>query len=103
MNEKVLSEARDMIAGFLSNRRKELGLSQQQLADLCQFHRNTIVNLEAGKFWPNLKQFLTITHHLKCFFFLKEYEAQSEYSAEMKKHWEPGNPGSSITGSVSEN
>ena len=103
MNENVLNEARTMIAGFVANRRKELKLTQQDLADLCGFHVNTITNMEAGKFWPNMKQFLVITHHLKCFFFLKEYEAESEYSAEMKKHWEPGNPGGSITGEIQPN
>jgi transcriptional regulator with XRE-family HTH domain len=103
MNDQVLSEARTMICAFLKNRRIELNLTQKDLADLCGFHINTINNLEAARFWPNMKQFLIITHHLKCFFFLEEYEKQSDYSAEMKKHWEPGNPGGSITGHISEN
>lgn len=71
MNEKVLESARDHFTGFLKNRREELKLTQQELADLCEFHRNTIVNLEAGKFWPNLKQFIVIAHHLKCAVWLK--------------------------------
>jgi DNA-binding XRE family transcriptional regulator len=103
MNDQVLSNARTMIAGFLEKRRKELNLTQQDLADLCGFHRNTIVNLEAGQFWPNMKQFLIITHHLKCFFFLEEYEKQSDYTAQMKKHWQPGNPGGAITGDMQPN
>ena len=34
MNEKVLLEARALISGFLQNRRKELGMTQEQLAEL---------------------------------------------------------------------
>lgn len=97
MNEQVLESARDMIAGYLKKRREALNLTQQDLADLCKFHRNTIMNLEAGKFYPNLKKFLIITHHLNCYLFLEPYEADSNYTAEMKKHWEPGKPGETIT------
>lgn len=103
MNEKVLEEARKLIAGFLLQRREELQLTQQELADLCGFHRNTIVNIEAGKFWPNMKQYLIIAHHLKCYPFLATYEGDNEYSKMMRKHWQPGNPGSSITGNPEPN
>lgn len=103
MNQQVLEEARNMIAGFLKSRRKELGYTQQELADLCGFHRNTIRNIEEGDFWPNMKQYFIIAHHLKCFPFLVTYEDTSEYGELMRKHWTPGQPGSSITGDIEPN
>jgi DNA-binding XRE family transcriptional regulator len=103
MNPKVLNEARDLISSFLQQRREELQLTQQELADLCGFHRNTIVNIEAGRFWPNMKQYLIIAHHLKCYPFLATYEGDNEYSKLMRKHWKPGDPGSSIRGEMGEN
>jgi len=103
MTAKVLEQARHLIAEFLKTRRTALGLSQQGLADLCGFHRNTVANIEAGKFWPNMKQFMILTHHLRCFFFLETHESQSPTAAEMKNHWRPGDPGSAIRGTPPKN
>lgn len=103
MNPKILDEARTLISGFLHQRREELQLTQQQLADLCGFHRNTIMNIEAGKFWPNMKQYLIIAHHLKCYPFLATYEGDNEYSKLMRKHWKPGKPGTSMAQDINDN
>jgi transcriptional regulator with XRE-family HTH domain len=64
MNEKVLNEARDLIAGFLKNRRIELGLSQQALANKTGLARKTINAMEQGKFWLGMKQYLLICEAL---------------------------------------
>ena len=46
MNESVLNEARNLIAGFLKNRRLELGLSQYDLAERTGLARKTIIAME---------------------------------------------------------
>jgi transcriptional regulator with XRE-family HTH domain len=65
MNEKTLNEARNLIAGFLKDRRLELGLSQQDLADKTGMARETINRMEAGKFWLGMKQYLLICEALE--------------------------------------
>jgi transcriptional regulator with XRE-family HTH domain len=71
MNEQVLIEARKMYAGFLANRRKELGITQEQLAAASGMGIATIRRFEGGKFWINLKQYLIFCHCLKCEFQIK--------------------------------
>jgi transcriptional regulator with XRE-family HTH domain len=66
MNDKTLLEARKNISGFLKNRREELGLTQQELADDSGMGIATIKRFESGKFWLNLKQYIILCHYLEC-------------------------------------
>jgi len=65
MNETQLNEARMKIAGFLKNRRLELGMSQQQLADKCKMSVGTINRMENGHFWLGMKQYVLICNALR--------------------------------------
>lgn len=87
MNEKVLLEARNLISGFLKNRREELGMTQQELADLSGMGIATIKRFESGRFWLNLKQYLILCHYLKCYPFLAEIEGRSEFAKIMRERW----------------
>jgi transcriptional regulator with XRE-family HTH domain len=83
MNEKVLQEARSLISGFLKNRREELGLTQQSLADNTGMGIATIKRFESGKFWLGLKQYLILCHYLKCYPFLAESESDHPLAKDM--------------------
>jgi len=85
MNEKVLQEARQLISGFLKNRRKELGMSQDRLAELSGMGVATIRRFESGKFWLNLKQYLILCHHLKCYPFLAESDSEYPLAKDMRQ------------------
>lgn len=87
MNEKVLLEARTLISGFLRNRREELGITQQDLADASGMGIATIKRFESGKFWLNLKQYLILCHYLKCYPFIEEVESKSELATMMRERW----------------
>lgn len=87
MNENVLLEARGLISGFLKNRREELGMSQAALAELSGMGVATIKRFESGKFWLNLKQLLILCHHLDCFFFIEEKEADTDSAKAMRERW----------------
>lgn len=87
MNEKVLLEARNLISGFLKNRREELGLSQAELAEVSGMGIATIKRFESGRFWLNLKQYLILCHHLKCYPFLAEMESNNEFAKMMRERW----------------
>ncbi len=65
MTENTLAITRNLIAAFLKERRIELKLSQQELADRTQLARKTINSMEAGKFWLGMKQYLLICEALE--------------------------------------
>lgn len=85
MNENVLLEARQLISGFLKNRRIELGMSQDKLAELSSMGVATIRRFESGKFWLNLKQYLILCRHLKCYPFLAESDSEHPLAKDMRE------------------
>jgi transcriptional regulator with XRE-family HTH domain len=78
MNPEVLHQARELIAGFVSNRRREKGLSQAALADITGLGIATIKRLEDAKFWPNMKQFVVICHALDLEVWVKKANYESK-------------------------
>lgn len=64
MNKKVL-DRRTLIAGFLKDRRIELGMTQEELAEKTGMARATINRMEQGLFWLGMKQYLLICEALE--------------------------------------
>jgi DNA-binding XRE family transcriptional regulator len=87
MHEQLLNQARELIAGFLVNRRKEVGMTQQDLADATGLGIQTIKRMEDAKFWPNMKQFLIVCHALNAYFFVEEKEGKGDYAKMMRERW----------------
>lgn len=87
MNELVLLEARKMIAGFIRNRRIELKMSQEELAEKTNLGIATIKRFEAGKFWINLQTLLIICNSLEMYFFLEEKDSEKELAKMMRDRW----------------
>lgn len=87
MNEKVLNEARNLIAGFLKQRREELGISQTELANLTGMARATINRMEQGMFWLGMKQYLLICEALHLFPAIAEMEADDPIADALRKNW----------------
>ena len=84
INEKVLQKARKLTAGFLKNRRKELGLTQTELAEKVGMKQESIARIEAGKFYISTKQLWMLCEALDLYFFLEEKENNSERSKMMR-------------------
>lgn len=84
MNELVLLEARKIIAGFIRNRRVQLKMSQEELAERTNLGIATIKRFEAGKFWINMKTLLIICNALSMYFFLEEKDSEKELAEMMK-------------------
>lgn len=88
MNEKVLDEARLLIAGFLKNRRIELGLTQKELAQRTGMARETINRMEQGFFWLGMKQFLLICEALRLVPEITEVGSGEDIAGNILKAWE---------------
>ena len=86
-NENVLNEARKIITGYFKNRREELGMTQQDLADKTGMARATINRMEQGLFWLGMRQYLLICEALHLFPAIAEMEAKDEMAEELRKNW----------------
>lgn len=87
MNEKILHEARELIAGFLKERRLELGMTIDQVADHTGLGRMTIMRMENANFWPGLKQYLILCEALHLFPFLVPFESDHQFAKMMRDNW----------------
>ena len=87
MDEKVLEEARTIIAGFLKKRREEIGLSEQQLAEKVGCKESTVINLENSQFWPSMKQYLIFCEALYLFPAIATFEEKSDIAEMMRTTW----------------
>ena len=87
MNEKVLNEARKIIAGFLKQRREELGITQAELAERTGLGIATIKRSENADFWLGLKQYLILCEALHLFPLIATYEEHSDVAEMMRKNW----------------
>ncbi len=88
MNEKTLTEARLKIAGFLKNRRIELGLTQKEVAQRTGMARETINRMEQGFFWLGMKQFLLICEALRLVPSIAEIGAGEDIAGCILKAWD---------------
>jgi len=87
INPEVLNEARVMIGEFIRSRRKELGITQIDLAKRCGLGLNTLKRIESGKFWIGLKQLFIICHELDMFFFLESKDGETNMAKLMRERW----------------
>lgn len=88
MNEKTLNEARLKIAGFLKNRRIELGLTQKEVAQRTGMARETINRMEQGFFWLGMKQFLLICEALHLVPDITEIRSSEDIAGRILKAWD---------------
>lgn len=92
MNEKVLIEARNLRAKFFKERRIELGMTQQELADKCGWQRESIARMEAAKFFINEKQMYILCNALDLYFFFEPKEGDTDLATMMKYRFQNGKP-----------
>lgn len=91
IQQEVINEARDLIAGFIVSRRKELGFTQVQLAERAGLGVRTIERIEGKKFIPNGESLLKICYALDCFFFFGEKESKDPFIKAFANRWKrPG-------------
>lgn len=91
MNDEVLKHAQKLVAERLSQRRKALGMSQQEVADKAGLGWATVQRIEAGHFGPDFKTLMRLCFALDLYFFVEEKEASTPLADAMKNKW--GKPG----------
>ncbi len=87
MNENIIDEARNLIANYIVTRRKELGMTQEQLAEKCDLGIATIRRIELAKFIPDGKSLLKLCYGLDCYFFIEPKESDSEIAESFRNRW----------------
>ncbi len=81
------TEDRKMIAAFLKDRREELNMSCEEVAEKTGLSRSTVWRIESGRFSPSLDIFLSITQALNCYFFIESKDSPSDNAQMMRERW----------------
>lgn len=63
MNNK---NTRNILGSRIMQRRRELGIKQSELAEMLGVSDNQISNIENGKSFPKLNNFISLCNILKC-------------------------------------
>lgn len=95
-NEKTLNEARKIIAGFLKQRREELGYTQAYVAEQTGLGLRTIIRAEQADFWLGMKQYLLICEALNLFPAIAEMESDTDIAKALRENWKPNPKAMSI-------
>jgi transcriptional regulator with XRE-family HTH domain len=96
MSGKTLKEARSIIAGFLKQRRIELGYTQAYVAEQTGLGLRTIVRAEQAHLWLGIKQYLLICEALHLFPAIVEMESDTDIAKALRQNWKPNPKAMSI-------
>lgn len=78
MNETILEQDRESISRSLVKRRKELGMTQDELAAKSGMGIATIRRFETAKFWIGLKQLVILCRCLQCSIIIGKFETDKD-------------------------
>lgn len=90
LDENTVKEFGKVIGKTIEARRKELKITQEQLAEMIGVHFTTINRLENAKFSPRLELFARVCHALDLFFFVEEKDSKEKLSQLMRDRWKYG-------------
>lgn len=65
MTPKQLNDSRARLSGIVRDRRQQLQMTQERLAELTGMGIATIKRFESGRFWLNLKQYVLLCEVLQ--------------------------------------
>lgn len=88
MDESILNEARELISRRFADRRKNLGITQEQMAEISGLGIATIKRFESAKFWIGTKQLLILCQAYQLFFFVEDKDADIPIAKQMRERWQ---------------
>ncbi len=87
MNKQAAQEARKLIASHLKQRRLELKITQDELAEKMGIKKSYLSRLENGLHHPSLDLFLMWTSNLNTYFFIEAKDAPTDNAQIMRERW----------------
>lgn len=84
---EALEIVKQLIGSFFSGRRKQLGLTQQELADKTGVRKSTIQRIEAGKFIPGGETLLNLIFELGLSLVFKSGEKNESFIQLFEQTW----------------
>lgn len=87
MNEEELLEVRQIMASYFRQRREELNISHNALAEKTGLGIATIKRFENGMFWPGMKQYILICEALNLVPAAIPFSASGDFIEKMRRHW----------------
>jgi transcriptional regulator with XRE-family HTH domain len=83
-NDKYI-QARLTLCLFLKSEAETKGITQQQIADKCGWHQQTVQRMLSGKFAPSLDNFIKLADAIGVNFFMESKDSPTENNQEFEK------------------
>lgn len=78
MNENKYKQARLTLCLFLKTEAEAKGITQQQIADKCGWHQQTVQRMLSGKFAPILDNFIKLADAIGVNFFMESKDSTTD-------------------------
>ncbi len=85
MNENKYLQARLMLCLFLKTEADAKGITQQEIADKCGWHQQTVQRMLSGKFAPTLDNFIKLADAIRVNFFMESKDSNSDSNRDFEK------------------
>ncbi len=84
---KKIETARKMLLDYLTDRIKEKGITQEDLAKKTGFTQSNISRMLNAKYPPTLDNLLTLCEAANCYIFVIDKEADDDLCETMRNRW----------------
>ena len=78
MNEKKYIQARLTLCLYLKSEAETKGITQQQIADKCGWHQQTVQRMLSGKLSPSLDNFIKLADAIGVNFFMGSKDSNTD-------------------------
>lgn len=85
MNENKYLQARLTLWLFLKTEAEAKGITQQEIANKCGWHQQTVQRMLSGKFAPTLDNFIKLADAIGVNFFMESKDSNSDNNREFEK------------------
>jgi len=85
MNENKYLQARLTLCLFLKSEAENKGITQQQIADKCGWHQQTVQRMLSGKFSPSLDNFIKLADAIGVNFFMESKDSNTDVNQTFEK------------------
>jgi len=84
-NENKYLQARLTLCLYLKSEAETKGITQQQIADKCGWHQQTVQRMLSGKFSPSLDNFIKLADAIGVNFFMESKDSNTDTNQQFEK------------------